>query len=60
MRVMFTGKDGCVDYEDNKIRCVMRIGNKWVLKYNDKADYGIITGIELDADKYDLWKIEEE
>ena len=60
MRVMFKGEDGFIDYEDNNIKCVMRVGRKWVLKYNDKVDYGIITGIELDADKYDLWKIEEE
>jgi len=60
MRVLFTGKNGCVNYDDHHVRCILRVGNKWVIKYNDKVDYGIITGIELDAEKYELWKIEEE
>ena len=60
MRVIFMGKGGFVEYEDTKVKSVMRVGGKWVIRYNDKVDYGIITGIELDADKYDLWKIEEE
>lgn len=60
MRVIFMGKGGFVEYEDTKVKSVMRVGGKWVIRYNDKADYGIIKGIELDAEKYELWKIEEE
>ena len=59
MRVWFKGLSGHIDLEDHDIKSVERADGEWVLKYED-GKWGMISGYKVNADYYELVKIEEE
>lgn len=59
MTVRFKGKEGRLDFVDHDVEIIERVEDEWVLGYED-GRWGVISGIKLDANFYELWQIEEE